>query len=148
MNAVKIKNLILGCVSIVSSVVANALGGWDDPLKLLVCLMGADFITGLLIAVVWKKSPKTETGKASSSASFKGLVKKAVVLLVVWVAVQLDNSLNITYVRLAVIVFFSGNEGLSLLENLGIMGVPYPQFIKNMFEALHEKGNEGKEQQA
>ena len=143
MEAVHIKNMVLAAIATAGSVLANALGGWDAPIKLLLCLMAADFVTGLMIAFIWQKSPKTETGKASSSASFRGLVKKACILLVVWLAVQLDTSLGTTYVRMAVIIFFAGNEGLSLLENLGIMGVPYPQFMKNMFEALHEKGDKG-----
>ncbi len=144
MKAENLKKLILTVLAAVGSFVAKVLGGWDHAMILLVALMAADYITGLLVALVWKKSPKTESGAASSIAGFKGLLKKGMVLLVVWVAVLLDKALGVDYVRLMAILFFSGNEGLSLIENLGIMGLPFPAFVKKMFEVLQEKGNEGK----
>ncbi|MCI5904222.1 MAG: phage holin family protein [Oscillospiraceae bacterium] len=45
--------------------------------------------------------------------------------------------------RMAVILFFIGNEGISLLENVGLMGVPYPQFLKKALQALRDKGDNG-----
>ncbi len=110
-------------------------------MKLLVALMAMDFLTGCLVAGVWKRSNKSESGALDSKASFKGLIKKGIILLVVWVGVLLDNALASTYVRNAVVIFFVGNEGLSLLENLGLMGVPFPDFLKRALEALHDQGN-------
>ena len=86
-----------------------------------------------------KKSTKSETGALDSRAGFKGLVKKGVVLLVVLVAAQLDGLIGGTFSRTAVILFYCANEGLSVLENVGVMGVEYPQFLKNALEALKEK---------
>ena len=63
--------------------------------------------------------------------------------LLVWIGVLLDQALGAAYVRTAVILFFIGNEGLSLLENLGLMGIPYPGFLQKTLEALHDKGNQG-----
>lgn len=145
MNAVRMKNLILAALAAVGTFVTHALGGWDEPMKLLVALMLADFFTGVAVAVFWKKSPKTESGAASSAIGFKGLLKKGAIVLVILIAVRLDNALGTTYVRLMAILFFMGNEGLSLLENLGLMGVPFPGFIKRMFEVLREKGDNGEE---
>lgn len=56
----------------------------------------------------------------------------------------MDRGLGIGYARTAVILFFIGNEGLSLLENLGLMGVPYPAAMKAALEALKKQGDEGK----
>jgi toxin secretion/phage lysis holin len=61
----------------------------------------------------------------------------------VWVAAAMDRYLGINFARAAVILFFIGNEGLSLLENMGLMGVPYPQKFKNALEALKKQGDEG-----
>ena len=58
--------------------------------------------------------------------------------------VLLDNALGETYIRMAVMLFFVGNEGLSLLENLGLMGVPFPAFLERALEALREQGDNGK----
>lgn len=76
-------------------------------------------------------------------AGFKGLLKKGMILLLVWLGVLLDNAMGAAYIRTAVVLFFVGNEGLSLLENLGIMGVPIPKFMRNALEALRDKGDEG-----
>ena len=51
------------------------------------------------------------------------------------------------YARMAVLIFFIGNEGLSILENLGLMGVPYPAFLKNALEVLLENGDQGESEQ-
>lgn len=137
------KNMILAAAATAGSVVAHALGGWDGALALLLAMMAADFLTGWLVAAVWKKSNKSATGALDSRAGWKGLCRKGVVLILVWVGVKLDKALGIGYVRTAVCLFFAGNEGLSLLENLGLMGVPFPKFLKNALEALRDKGDEG-----
>ena len=143
-NAVHIKNGALAALAAVWAFVAQALGGWTTDLAVLLAMMTADYITGWLVAAVWKRSNKSETGSLDSKASFKGLVKKGVILLLVWLGVLLDTALGLSYVRTAVVLFFIGNEGLSLLENIGLMGVPFPAFLKNMLEAMKDQSNDGK----
>lgn len=140
-----LKNGILAVFAAVGSWIANALGGWDAAMVLLVAFMATDYVTGVLVAAVWHRSPKSQSGALDSKAGFKGLCKKGVILLLVWVGCLLDSALGTTYVRMAVILFFIGNEGLSLLENLGLMGVPYPEFLKRTLEALKDHGDHGKE---
>lgn len=143
MDATAIKNTVLAVIAAVGSAVANALGGWDSAMALLVALMAFDYLTGFLVAAVWHRSSKSSSGSLDSKASFKGLVRKCMILLLVWLGVMLDNALGVAYIRTAVVLFFIGNEGLSLLENLGLMGVPYPDFIQRALEALRDQGNEG-----
>lgn len=138
-----VKNGVLAALAALGSWIANTLGGWDTAMILLVALMAADYITGMLVAAVWHNSNKSQSGALDSKACFKGLVKKGVILLLVWIGVLLDQALGSAYVRTAVILFFIGNEGLSLLENLGLMGVPYPAFLQRTLEALHDKGDKG-----
>ena len=57
--------------------------------------------------------------------------------------VLLDNATGANYIRMAVILFFIGNEGISLLENLGLMGVPFPAFLRRALEALRDQGDKG-----
>ena len=63
---------------------------------LLVALMAANYVTGVLVALVWKRSPKTASGAASSAAGFRGLLKKGVILVVDWAAVAALSALSET----------------------------------------------------
>lgn len=145
MTAMEVKNSILAGLATVGAFLSGALGGWDAPLALLVALMAADYLTGLLVAAVWQRSDKSVTGALDSKASFQGLVKKGMVLLLVWLGVLLDEAVGTAYVRMAVVLFFVGNEGLSLLENLGQMGLPFPAFLRRALEALQEQGDGSRE---
>lgn len=145
MDTVHMKNTILATLATVGACISETLGGWDAAMKVLVFAMAADYLTGPLIAAVWKKSNKSETGALDSKAGFKGLCKKGMIFLLVWLGVLLDDALGVAYIRTAIILFFLGNECLSLLENLGIMGVPYPDFLRRALEAMKDEGNEGKD---
>ena len=145
MDANVIKNGILAGLAVFGSFAANALGGWDASLQVLIALMVADYITGVLVAAVWHKSSKSETGALDSKAGFRGILKKCAILLLVWIGVLLDNATGVNYIRMAVVLFFVGNEGISLLENLGLMGVPFPAFLKRALEALRDQGDKGRD---
>ncbi len=138
-----LKNWVLAVLAAIGSLIARFLGGWDAATILMLVMMGADFVTGVLLAVIWKKSPKTETGGVSSWAALKGFLKKLAMIMIVCIARLMDQALEMDYIRTAVVIFFIGNEGLSLIENLGLMGVPLPKFLQQMLEVLREKGDDG-----
>lgn len=140
-----VKNGVLAALAAVGSWIANALGGWDASLQVLIALMVADYITGVLVAAVWHKSSKSSSGTLNSVAGFKGILQKCAILSLVWIGVLLDNATGANYIRTAVVLFFIGNEGISLLENLGLMGVPFPAFLQRALEALRDKGDKGNE---
>ena len=142
MNATKIKNIILGVIAGVGGFLSQMLGGWDILLQVLIVIMAVDIITGWIVAGVFHKSTKTETGALDSKIGFKGLFKKFSVLLLILVAAQLDKAIGSSFSRTAVILFFCGNEGLSILENLALMGIEYPAFLKNALEALKKDDND------
>lgn len=138
MNILQIKNTVLAALAVAGSAVAQALGGWDMALRVLVGFMILDYVTGWLVAALWHKSGKSETGALDSYAGFKGLVKKCMILALVWMAQMLDLATEGDFVRDTVCLFFIANEGLSVLENTAVMGVPYPTFIKNMLDAMRK----------
>ena len=141
-KAIVFKDTVLGVLAIVGSVIAKALGGWDTALQTLIIFMTIDYLTGILVAAVWQKSNKSTSGALESKAGFKGLIRKGMILLVVLIGVQLDQILSLqAFCRTAIVLFFCGNEGLSIVENLGIMGLPLPEFIATKFELLKVKGN-------
>ena len=80
MNALHIKNTVLAVLAAAGSAIAQALGGWDMALKVLICFMVLDYATGWMVAAIWHKSSKSGTGALSSDAGFKGLAKKCVML--------------------------------------------------------------------
>ena len=143
MSGATIKNAVLATVAGMGGVLAQAFGGMDSFLQALITFMIADYVTGILVAFIFCKSNKTENGGASSAVGFRGIVKKLCILLLIALAVRIDKMSNTGYIRSAVIFFFMGNEGLSIIENLGLMGVPYPEFMRRALEAMKEKGNSG-----
>ena len=138
-NFSETKILVIGALAAAGAVAAEALGGWDVALKALLSFMAADYITGLIVAAVFRRSPKTQLGALSSRAGFVGLLRKCCILL----AVVLDGMAGTGgFIRAGVCLFFTANEGLSILENLGLMGVPYPRFLREMLEAMRKQSDE------
>ena len=137
------KNGILVVLAAIGSFIARQLGGWDAALTVLAFMMVVDILTGLAVAAIFKRSPKTEGGRISSSASFKGITKKVIVLVLVGLANLLDCMMKVDYVRNLVIIFYIGSEGLSILENLMLMDMPFPGFVKKLLEVMKSKGDSG-----
>lgn len=138
------KNILISIVGIIGSAIASAFGGWTTGLTTLVIFMAIDYITGLIVAGVFHKSTKTETGTLESRAGFKGLCRKGAMLLVVLVGYRLDLAVGTAYIKDAVIIAFMANEAISIIENAGLMGVPMNDTIKNAIDILQKNGSGSK----
>ena len=138
------KNGVLAALAAIGGFISHALGGWDAALQVLIGFMAADYITGLMVAAVWQRSNKSASGALDSKASFKGLCKKVTVLAFVWLGEMLDRMTGFDYVRTAIILFFIGNEGLSFLENVALMGEDSPKFLRKILEVMRDNGDSGK----
>ena len=143
MNGSTIKNIVLVGLSAIGSFISKYLGGLDEMMTVLLVCMVVDYITGIAVAIIFHKSTKTENGGASSKEGFKGIVRKLCILMLIGIAHCLDQVMGVSYMRMLAIFFFIGNEGISILENMGLMGVPYPEFIKKALEVIKEKGESG-----
>ncbi len=128
-------------LGLIGSTIANFFGGWDAALTTLLIFMGIDYLTGLIVAGVFHKSSKTESGALESRAGWKGLCRKGVSLLVVLVACRLDLLINSNFIRDAVVIAFTTNEAISIIENAGLMGVPIPAVIVKAIEVLKKKSD-------
>ena len=112
----------------------------------LIAVMSIDYITGLLCGAMGK-SKKTENGFLASHEAFKGLMKKALILLVVLLASLLDYAVSlgagVTFeaVMGATCLWFIASEGFSILENVACMGVPVPKILLRVLEIMKEKGD-------
>ena len=111
-------------------------GALDGVMMALLVFIAIDYITGLMVAIVNKT--------LNSSVGFKGLTKKIFIMLLVLIANILDVHImgGSGVVRGVVIAFYIANEGISILENAGKLGVPYPQKLKEVLEQLKESEDE------
>ena len=135
------KNAICTGVGVMGSLVASLFGGWTASLTTLLIFMGIDYVSGLIVAGVFHKSPKTASGTLESRAGFKGLIRKAMILLFVLIGYRLDVAAGSTYIKDAVCITFMVNELLSIIENASLMGIPIPAVITNAIDILKKGAN-------
>ena len=112
------------------------LGGCDGLLYALIAFVVIDYITGVMCAIADKN--------LSSEVGFKGICRKVLIFLLVGIANVLDIQVIGTgsVLRCAVIFFYISNEGVSLLENAGHLGLPIPEKLKAILEQLHDRAEE------
>ena len=126
----------------IGGVITNSIGGWDNSLATLVIFMTIDYLSGLAVAGLFKKSKKTDNGALQSDIGFKGLCKKGMMLLFVLIANRVDLALQTGYVRDVVVIGFVANELISITENAGLMGIPIPAVITRAIDILKSKESE------
>lgn len=107
-------------------------GAWDTALGILVLFMVLDYLTGVLRGYINKE--------LSSDIGLKGIARKAVIFVVLIVAVALDRLIGTDnwLFRTLVAYFYIANEGLSLLENCGSLGLPIPDKMKEALAQLKD----------
>lgn len=115
------------------------LGGCDGLLYALIAFVVIDYITGVMCAIIDRK--------LSSAIGFKGIFRKVLIFLLVGIANIIDVQVIGTgaVLRTAVIFFYISNEGVSLLENAGHLGLPIPEKIKTVLEQLHDRAEKEEE---
>lgn len=122
---------IKGGVGTVMAFVSYLFGGLDIMFQCLLFCIIADYITGLMAAFY--------LGKLNSKVGFKGILKKIAMLFVVALAVEIGKITNMEAIRGLVMGFYIANEGISILENVGRMDVPYFAKLKDILEQLKDK---------
>lgn len=113
------------------------LGGLDGFLIALLAFVVIDYLTGVMVAIVQKK--------LSSEVGFRGICKKVLIFALVAVGHIIDTQLlkDGSVIRTAVIFFYLSNEGISILENASIIGLPVPDKLKSVLEQLKEDKKDG-----
>ena len=133
------KQIVCTYAGVIGGMIASALGGWDGALATLLGFMAVDYVTGLLVAGVFHRSDKSDSGTLSSNAGFRGLTKKGVMLLMVLLGARLDAFLGLSFFRDSVIIAFLTNELISILENAGLMGIPIPAALRRALDLLRSR---------
>lgn len=116
----------------VSAAAAYLWGPFDALILTLVAVVCIDYITGIVKAVILKE--------LSSGIGFRGLMKKMFIFALVALATVIDGMIPAAKdaIRTAVIAFYVANEGISILENAGAIGLPMPKALKSALERLQE----------
>lgn len=144
-KGISTKNIFITVIGVIGSTIANLLGGWDSGLTILCIFIAADLFTGHMVAAIFKKSPKTDTGALDSRVGWKGIAKKIMTLVYVLMGTQLDKLLGVDYIRNGVIIASIVNEGMSIIENGGLMGMPLMPQLSSAFDILRKtKGDDNK----
>ena len=123
----------------VGSAIVFLFGGFDLHVQALLFCMITDFIIGIVGACIFHSSNKSDSGRLSSNALFKGLIKKCVCFLMVAVCYRIDLALGLNMLRKSAIIGFICGEVISIVENMGLMGIPIPNQIKKMIDVLNKK---------
>lgn len=129
-NIIKYLTIIF---SFLATIFTWIFGNWNISLIVLVAFMLMDYLTGVLKAYITKN--------LSSSIGIKGITKKCLIFIVLIVGSLLDRLINSNewIFRTLICYFYISNEGLSLLENCAILGLPLPNKILNSLEQLQKK---------
>lgn len=120
----------LFCATVIT-LISQIFGGFDLLFKTLLFCMVADYITGILCAIYEKK--------LNSKTGFRGIIKKAVILIITALAAMAGRIAEFNGLRDMVIGFYIANESLSILENAAKMDVPVVNKLKNILEQLKNK---------
>ena len=117
---------IKGAIAALGGAAAYLWGPWDALINALIALVALDYVTGVICAAANKR--------LSSEIGFKGLIKKALIFALVAVAGVADKVIPATNqaIRAAVILFYTANEAISIMENAAELGLPVPKRLKGM----------------
>ena len=122
-------------MSVILTTFIYLLGGVDVALQCLLVMIILDYISGIASAIYNKN--------LDSKIGLKGILKKFMYLVIVCVSVIIDKIVGKTsVVRTLVIYFFVANDGLSIIENMGKMGIPLPKKLIDTLNQLKNKGDE------
>lgn len=129
------RHFVNNAISVVLTTFVYLVGGIDVAMKSLLIVIVIDYITGVMGAIYNKE--------LNSTIGLKGILKKFSYLIIVSLSVILDRIVGDTgAIRTLVIYFFVANDGISIVENIGKMGVPLPKKLTEVLEQLRNKGDE------
>ncbi|WP_342421919.1 phage holin family protein [Paenibacillus sp. FSL E2-0178] len=123
---------------IIGTIVSYAFGGWSGLLEILLWAFVIDYFSGCAASV--------KTGKGlKSSVGFWGLIKKGMMLLMVFLGHRIDLALGMTIVMNGTIFFWLANEGVSIIENYGRLDLKIPPVFTKVFTIFQERATANQE---
>lgn len=132
----KYKELISAAAGTAGAVIVKLTGGWNGALTTLLIFMATDYLSGIVLAGVFKKSKKSKNGALESRAGWKGLARKGITLLIVMLAFRLDIVTGQNCIASGVMIAFITNEAISITENAALIGIPLPSPLLRAIDVL------------
>ena len=113
-------------------IVKVALGGWDCLLSALILFMVVEYLTQILVAILNKQK--------SREVGFCGIAKKVSIFFLVAIGNAIDTLIiqKGDMIRTIVLLFYISYEGITILENIAVLGLPVPQKLKDILEQLKD----------
>lgn len=136
-NTIRVLWVALG--GALGGVIGFLYGEVPSTFYILMWCMLIDYISGIVIAVIFKASPKSSNGALDSRVGLKGLFRKAGIFVAILVCRWIDVMMNTSFVMEAATVAFIVNELISIVENLGIAGVPIPKLMRDALTQLEQQ---------
>lgn len=129
-------NWLKAALAILGGIAAYLWGPWDALLIALVACVVLDYVTGVIKAAVLKE--------LDSAVGFRGILKKLFIFALVALATIIDRAVPAANhaIRAAVVSFYIANEGLSILENAGEMGIPLPVALKTALAKMKQEADD------
>lgn len=124
-----ISTLKIGLTTVIGAI-GWFVGGYDAMIITLLIFIVVDYLSGIMCAIINKR--------LSSEVGFKGIFKKIMIILLVGLTNLLGQATNIEGLRYIVISFYLANEGISIIENASIIGLPVPEKIRDILEQLKQ----------
>lgn len=134
---------ILG--GVIGSTITYLFGGWSAALETLFFFIIVDVITGIITALVFRRSSKTKKGGYNSAVGTKGLISKAGIIIAIACLHKVDLLMNKEIFMNAATIGFCANEFISIIENLGKWGIKFPPIVTEAIEVLNTKVKEAGE---
>jgi len=128
-------------MSAASAATITYIGDWSAHIWTLGILMCIDFIIGLSVPIFLGKSKKSPTGEVSSYTMRRGIIKKAVMFLMIYVCHLLGAAAHVQFVADAVCIMFICTEVKSIIEHAHVMGIPTPKILINTVKSISEKSS-------
>ncbi len=121
--------------ALLGAALAWLIGGFDELFKILIVFAIIDYASGLTAAWLNKE--------VSSSRGLRGIAKKTFLLALVVVAAKIDYMMaGNGFLRNSIIYALICNEGISILENCGRIGIPIPRPLFSALDKLKSKEKE------
>lgn len=129
-------NMIQFTLTLIGGWIGWFLGGMDELIYALIAFVAIDYLTGVMCAI--------DDCTLSSEVGFRGICRKMLIFCLVAIGHIIDSTViqSGSTLRTAVIFFYLSNEGISILENAGHLGLPIPKKLKAILEQLDEEDDE------
>jgi len=130
------------------AIIIDQLGGQTSHVVTLLTFMGIDYFSGILIPIVFRRSKRRKDGKLDSRICFRGLMKKCMMLGMVFIAHRLDITMSTNFICNAVMVALIVGETMSILEHADVIGIPIPAVLRRAMTLMREKAGENNDNEA